>query len=131
MTEELIKEVKDENKKSDFKNMQLIVFKVGTEEYGLTIDQIKEVVITPGITKVPLTASYIKGVANVRGNVLALIDLEQRFGFTITESESEKPKYTLVVESEDFKMGILVKEVPNTLSVSQSDIDQSPNVIHD
>ena len=131
MTEELIKEVKEENKKADFKNMQLIVFKVGTEEYGLTIDQIKEVVITPAITKVPLTASYIKGVANVRGNVLALIDLEQRFGFNTSEGESEKPKYTLVVESEDFKMGILVKEVPNTLSVSQSDIDQSPNVIHD
>jgi len=116
-----------------YKNFQVIVFKLGTEEYGLTIDQIKEVVITPNITKVPLAAFYVKGVANVRGNILAVIDLEERFGLRSAQATDaeEKHNYTLVVESDDLKMGILVKDVPNTLSISEKNIDESPNIIQD
>ncbi|TAG54785.1 MAG: purine-binding chemotaxis protein CheW [Cytophagales bacterium] len=122
-----------EKKIDTFKKKQVIVFKLGQEEYGLMIDQIKEVVLTPNITKVPLTSNFIKGVANIRGNILTIIDLEIRLGLIeIAEtSEQTNSNYTLVVENEDFKVGILVKEVPNTLAISESDIDQSPNVIHD
>lgn len=111
--------------------MQLIVFKLGNEEYGLTIDQIKEVVLTPTITKVPLAAQYIKGVANVRGNILAVVDLEDRFSLNGAKQPDVKHNYTLVVESEDVKMGILVKEVPNTLTIADDSIDDSPNIIQD
>jgi purine-binding chemotaxis protein CheW len=52
----------------------------GGEEYALVIDQIKEVVITPKVSRIPLTPKYIKGVANVRGDILAIIDLEECFG---------------------------------------------------
>jgi len=125
--------VKEKQSTETFKNLQVIVFKLGTEEYGLTIDQIKEVVITPNITKVPLAAFYVKGVANVRGNILAVIDLEERFGLHSNQAtdSNEKHNYTLVVESDDLKMGILVKEVPNTLSISEKNIDESPNIIQD
>lgn len=118
---------------NEFKTTQIIVFKLGEEEYGLQIDQIKEVVLTPNITRIPLTSKHIKGVANVRGNILAIIDLEERFGLkSETETSSiTKPNFTLVVESEDFKMGILVREVPNTLAISEKDIDVSPNIIQD
>jgi purine-binding chemotaxis protein CheW len=114
-------------------SFQLIVFKLGSEEYGLVIDQIKEVVITPPISPIPLTPKYIKGVANIRGNILAIIDLEERFGLNQSEQiqNNKSHNYTLVIESEDFKMGILVKEVPNTLTVTTEDIDNSPNIIYD
>ena len=124
---------KNDHTGSEFKTTQIIVFKLGDEEYGLQIDQIKEVVLTPNITRIPLTSKHIKGVANVRGNILAIIDLEERFGLK-TDNESAtwtKPNFTLVVESEDFKMGILVREVPNTLAISEKDIDVSPNIIQD
>ena len=115
-----------------FNRLQLIVFKQGNEEYGLAIDQIKEVVLTPKITKMPQTPSYIKGVTNIRGNIIAIIDLEEKFGIADKNSETQKEgKYTLVVASEEFKIGILVKEVPNTLSVSQSDIDETVNIIQE
>lgn len=109
--------------------MQLIVFKLGNEEYGLSIEQIKEVVLTPSIAKMPQTSSYIKGVANIRGNIIAIMDLEQKFGLT-PKDDSENVKhsnYTLVVESEEYKVGILVKEVPDTLSINLSDIDTASN----
>ncbi|QHT67720.1 purine-binding chemotaxis protein CheW [Rhodocytophaga rosea] len=119
-----------ENEK--FNRHQLIVFKQGNEEYGLAIDQIKEVVLTPKITKMPQTPHYVKGVANIRGNIIAIIDLEEKFGITDKNTEiNTEGKYTLVVASEEFKVGILVKEVPNTLAVSQSDIDETVNIIQD
>jgi purine-binding chemotaxis protein CheW len=95
---------------------QLIVFKLGKEEYGLTIDQIKEVVLTPTITRMPQTPAYIKGVANIRGNIIAILDLEEKFNITDKSSEGAKVgNYTLVVASEEYKIGILVKEVPQYL----------------
>lgn len=117
----------------DTQSFQIIVFKLGNEEYALMIDQIKEVVITPNIAKVPLTPSYIKGVANIRGDILAIVDLEEKFGIMQPNSENSTKEgyYSLVVESDNLNMAILVKEVPNTLSVTQSDIDESPNLISD
>jgi purine-binding chemotaxis protein CheW len=110
--------------------VQLIVFKLGKEEYALHIDQIKEVVLTPGIAKIPQTPPYIKGVANIRGNVIAIVDLERKFNLDLEEVEEEvNSHYTLVVESADFKIGILVKEVPNTLTVSENNIDKSSTVL--
>ncbi|MGB3781010.1 MAG: chemotaxis protein CheW [Tunicatimonas sp.] len=109
----------------------LIVFKLGLEEYGISIDQIREVVLTPRITRMPQTPSYIEGVANVRGSILAIVNLEKKL-----EIESAQPatqdlaaQYTLVVESEEQRFGILVKEVPNTLAVNSSDIQEPTNVI--
>jgi purine-binding chemotaxis protein CheW len=112
------------------RSLQIVVFKLGNEEYGLQIDQIKEVVITPTITKMPQTSSYVKGVANIRGNVIAIFDLEDRFNLTRT-IQSKGSKYTLVVESEDIKLGLLVSEVPKTVSVNSSDLDESVGIIND
>ena len=110
---------------------QIIVFKQGNEEYALHIDQIKEVVITPNITRMPQTPEYIKGVANIRGNIIAIIDLEEKFNLKRNNDQQVGSNYTLVVESEDFKMGILVREVPNTLTITDKDFDDSVNVIND
>lgn len=108
------------------RTFQIVVFRLGTEEYALSIEQIKEVVLTPNVTKMPQSASYIRGVSNIRGNIIAIVDLEERFGVSNrTVEEGNFGKYTLVVESDEFKMGILVKDVPNTLAISESVVDQS------
>lgn len=124
--------MKEDNKNTDApekastRNLQIVVFKLGEEEYGLPIDQIKEVVITPTITRMPQTPSYMKGVANIRGNVIAILDLEEKFVLTRNmESPHVGNHYTLVIESNEYKMGILVREVPNTLSVNEAAIESS------
>lgn len=113
------------------RNLQIVVFKLGNEEYGLHIDQIKEVVITPNITRMPQTPSYVRGVSNIRGNVIAIFDLEDRFNLNRTQTAVQKNKYTLVVESEDVKMGLLVNEVPNTVTVNAANLDESVSIIND
>jgi purine-binding chemotaxis protein CheW len=112
-------------------NFQIIVFKQGNEEYALHIDQIKEVVITPNITRMPQTLPYIKGVANIRGNIIAILDLEEKFNIRRSEDQRTGNNYTLVVERDDFKMGVLVREVPNTLTITPADFDESMNILSD
>jgi purine-binding chemotaxis protein CheW len=104
---------------------QIVVFKLGQEEYGLHIDQIKEVVITPTITRMPQTPAFVRGVANIRGNVIAILDLEEKFGLVRNDVTNGGNNFTLVIESDDYKMGILVREVPNTLSISSASIEDS------
>ena len=122
------------NRKDDVINRnQLIVFKQGAEEYAMLIDQIKEVVITPNITRMPQTSDYIKGVANIRGNIIAIVNLEEKFGLekTLPSDLNNTKNFTLVVESEVFKIGILVKEVPDTVTVFDSDISDNLAVVND
>lgn len=122
--------VKEKDIKENQQKSQLIVFRLGDEEYGLQIGQIKEVVPTPHITRLPQTPSYVKGVANIRGNIIAVVDLEEKFGLKQQADESAN-NYTLVVESDQVKMGVLVRELPNTLNVMQSQIEDSANIIQD
>lgn len=113
------------------KKYQLIVFKLEGQEYGLMIDQIKEVVITPPLTPVPLTPPYIKGVANIRGEILAMIDLAERFELRKQGQElsPKKLNFTLVIADEEKKMGLLVEELPYTLNVLETDMVQ-PSLIY-
>jgi purine-binding chemotaxis protein CheW len=120
----------DVQKKDTSRRIQLIIFKLGTEEYALSIDQIKEVVLTPRIAKMPQTPSYIKGVANIRGNIIAILDLEEKFGIDNSKNQPEfNSNYTLVIESETYKAGFLVKEVPNTLTITTSDIETASSFV--
>jgi len=128
--EEVRAQVSEVEGQDENQNMQVIVFKIGKEEYGLHIDQIKEVVLTPNVTPVPEVSDYVKGVANVRGNIISIVDLELRFGVR-KQNDDKLGKYTLVVASDEYKLGILVKEVPNTLNISTSEIEDSQNVIGD
>lgn len=122
----------EENKETEIKNyarQQLIVFKLGNEEYALKIDQIKEIVLTPTVTKVPQTPSYVKGLANIRGNIIAILDLEEKF--RVQGIQEKTGKYTLVVESETFKIGLMVNQVPNTLTVTENNIELAQDIVGD
>jgi purine-binding chemotaxis protein CheW len=118
-----MKQEEERNQTSHVRHVQIVVFRLGDEEYGLNIDQIKEVVITPSITRVPQKPSFIKGVSNIRGNIIAMLDLEEKFGLRKTIDEHAGSNFTLVIDSAEYKTGVLVKEVPNTLSIAESAIE--------
>ncbi len=123
------REASQEKQQKHLERMQLIVFKLGDEEYAMPIEQIKEVVLTPRIAKVPQTPDYIRGVANIRGNIIAIMDLGQKFALQEAVLDAQTANYTLVVESQAFKLGVLVKEVPNTLTITTDQIDPATDFI--
>ena len=111
--------------------MQLVVFRLGNESYGLPIDQIKEVVLTPKVARMPQTPTYIKGLSNIRGTIIAIMDLEEKFGIHKGENATsiEDFTYTLVVENDTYKIGILVREVPDTLTIPVENIDRASEFV--
>lgn len=124
--------MEDQEQEEEGTREQLIVFKLGQEEYALPIEQIKEVVLTPRISAMPQTPDYVKGIANIRGNVISIMDFEEKFGLNGNAKKvngKAGTNYTLVIESKDFNVGILVREVPNTLTVLSSKIDNSNNIL--
>jgi purine-binding chemotaxis protein CheW len=131
----ILKDTKDISQTSTFEpELHLVVFKLGSEEYGVRIEQVKEVTVTPEIAKMPKTPSFIKGVANIRGDIIAIMDLADRFGISPSEIHAlrKDPRtYTLVIESSDFTLGLIVQEVPQSLSVPVSQIDKTPHIIQE
>ncbi len=106
----------------------LIVFPVGDEEYAIAIDDIREVVPAPPIAIIPQVPKYVKGVANVRGNVLAVLDLGKRFMKDRSDEVSES-KFVLVIKNEEYHVAVSVDTVPTTMMVKDSEIDSPSNII--
>lgn len=114
--------------------IHLIVFKLGAEEYGIKIDQVKEVTVTPNVTRMPRTPDFIKGVANIRGDIIAIMNLEERFGIrSVPLANDVNPHitYTLVIEAKEYSIGVIVREVPQSLNLSMTKIDKTPSFLQD
>lgn len=114
--------------------IHLIVFKLGTEEYGIKIDQVKEVTVTPNVTRMPRTPDFIKGVANIRGDIIAIMDLEERFGIRpapLPNDLNPSITYTLVIEAKEYSIGVIVREVPQSLNMPMTKIDKAPSFLQD
>jgi len=111
--------------------VHLIVFKLGTEEYGIRIEQVKEVTITPEITRMPKTPAFIKGVANIRGDIIAIMDLEERFNITPFAGARSEMSYTLAIEAKEYSIGIIVRDMPQSLTIPVSKIDKTPTFLQE
>lgn len=120
----------EELKEFSGRKIQLISFKLGEDKYALEISKVKEVVATPGISKIPHTPNYIKGVGNIRGEIMAILDLETKFRLTAgIEGGIADSGYTLVIEDDSYKMGVLVSEVPSTLIIEGDIVQSSSGII--
>jgi len=106
-----------------------LTFILAGEEYGIGILKVKEIIGLMPITMIPQTPEFIKGVINLRGKVIPVVDLRSRFGMA-------KADYTyhtciIVVEtafsSRSVSVGIVVDEVSEVLNVKGCDIDETPS----
>ena len=111
--------------------VQLIVFQLGDEDYGIRIEQVKEVTITPEVVRMPKTPLFIKGIANLRGDIIAIVDLEERFQLQPMGRPVPELSYTLAVEAPDYTLGLMVREVPRPLTVPVSLIEPAPEFVQD
>ena len=118
----------EETKKIDSKELQLVVFKIGIEEFGVGINQVREIVRLVPITPIPRAPSFIEGVVNLRGQILAVIDLAKRLELQ-AEARSEKTRI-IVVEVGENTLGMIVDEVSEVLRLSEKNIDETPELIN-
>ncbi len=105
-----------------------LTFSLASEEYGIGILQIKEIMGMMAITSVPQTPEFVKGVINLRGKVIPVIDLRLRFGM---ESEKYTERTCIVVVEIEGKtttiiIGIVVDSVSEVLNINEDDIENAP-----
>ena len=101
--------------------MQVVAFKLRDEEYGVNIFQVQEIRNLVDITRVPFAASYIKGVINLRGSVLPVIDLKSRLGLEQTPYTENTRIVTVMVG--DLPVGMLVDAVTEVLTIRNKLVD--------
>lgn len=106
--------------------IQWVTFRLGDEMYGINVMQVQEVLRLPEIAPVPGAPGYVIGIINLRGNVVTVIDLRNRFGLPSTESDDASR--IVIIEAEDQVIGILVDSVAEVVELRSSDIETAPNV---
>jgi purine-binding chemotaxis protein CheW len=109
------------------KEFQLVVFTLGDEEFGVDIAQVREIVRLVQITYLPKAPSFIEGVVNLRGQVLAVIDLSKRLNIA-SKPRSEQSRI-IVVEVSDNTVGMIVDSVSEVLRLSSDRIEEVPDLV--
>ncbi len=105
-----------------------MTFKLAAEEYGLEIMKVREIIRLMEITRVPRTQEFMRGVINLRGRVIPVVDLRLKFGMPRTESTDQTVIIVVqyAVGAQEITMGILVDEVLEVLSIGSDNIEPSP-----
>jgi purine-binding chemotaxis protein CheW len=103
---------------------KFLTFFLGTEEYGLEILKVHEIIGMMPITRVPRTPLFIRGVINLRGKVIPVVDL--RLKFAMESKEQTEETCVIVVQAQGVEMGIIVDKVSEVLDIAGQDIDDAP-----
>lgn len=106
---------------------QLIVFKLGDEEFSAEISQVREIIMAGVITPIPDSPEFIKGVTNIRGEIGVVIDLKARF-FLPAKKEIES-KHILITEQDKNLFGLIVDEVTEVLRIPEREIKGTPELV--
>ena len=116
-------EAKIENKEL----LQLVRFKIGDEELGVNILNVKEINRMSQITKVPNTSDFIEGVINLRGRIISVIDLRVKLG--MIRKEHGKNTRIIVVDIKGQTLGFIVDEVNEVLRIPQEITEAPPDMV--
>ena len=106
---------------------QLVTFLLGDEEYGFEITQVQEINRLGEVTRLPKAPSFVAGVTNLRGQVVPLINLRQRFA--MSEKEADDRTRIIIVELSGHRTGIIVDQVNEVLRLSGKDIEPAPGIV--
>jgi len=105
-----------------------LTFALGKEEYGLEILKVREIIGYMDITAVPRTPSYVRGVINLRGQVISVVDLRAKFGMEAAQRTDETCIIVVEIKSGDRKLstGIIVDRVSEVLNIPGENIEEPP-----
>ena len=110
----------------DTQKGKFLTFSLGKEEYGIEIKYVTEIIGLQAITEVPELPEYVKGIINLRGKIIPVIDVRLRF-------KKEPKEYndrtcTIVVDMQDISVGLIVDTVAEVLSIAEEDIVPPPEM---
>lgn len=106
-----------------------LAFHLGNEEYGIQVMKVREIIGVQDITSVPRTPDYLRGVINLRGKVIPVVDLRRKFGLEPVEFTQRTCIIVVQVAAEAGSMmvGIVVDGVSEVLNLAAGDIEDTPD----
>lgn len=108
---------------------QLVVFKLGDEEFGVDIMQVREIIKKENITVVPNAPDFVRGVINLRGQITTIIDLKRKLGISSQDCIDSRQERIIVVETGNNVVGMAVDAVTEVTYLSDKDIEEVPPII--
>ena len=108
-------------------DLKVIIFKLKDEEYGVDVKQVKSIERMEHITRVPNTPPFVKGVVNMRGVVIPIIDLRTRFG--IEQRENNDSTRIIIVNVDSMEVGLIVDAANDVIDIPVSSIEPPPKVV--
>ncbi len=107
---------------------QLVIFELASEFYGINIAVVESIIKMQAITQLPQTPDYVKGVTNLRGSVLPVIDLRTRFA--LETKEDTRQTRIIIATMGSIKVGVVVDGVSEVLRVSDDLIEPLPPMVN-
>ncbi len=114
---------------SDTLEQELLSFRVGEQEYSVDIMSVREIRGWTRPTPLPHSADYVRGVINLRGTVLPIIDLARRLGIQVAEASERN--VIIVANIQNQTVGLLVDAVSDILSVAEAEMQAPPEMAAD
>ena len=105
---------------------QFVIFSLGKEEYAVSISQVREIIQYNGATKLPQTPKFVEGIINLRGKVIPVINLAERFELKTDEINSKK---AVIVDTNGKEIGMIVDEVTDVIRISSESIEPAPSIM--
>jgi len=106
--------------------LQIVVCELGHEHYGLDVARVIEIIRHQPITPVPRSPVFVKGVMNLRGRIIPVVDLRARFG--MPEAEPTKDTRIVVADGSSTRVGLVVDAVSEVLFVPTASLEPTPGV---
>jgi purine-binding chemotaxis protein CheW len=107
--------------------VQLVVFRIGDEEYGVEITQVREIIKMKDITRIPNAPDFVEGVINLRGQITTVTDLRKRLG--TNGSDLNDQTRIIIVEIDHSTIGMIVDSVSEVLRLSKKEVDHTPDIV--
>lgn len=126
MSETATEQVQEVNKSVNIEGGKFLTFFLGQEEYAIEILKVQEIIGLMDITTVPKMPPYIRGVLNLRGKIVPVMNLRTRFG--LQEIEDTDETCIIVVQDEEYLMGVLVDKVSEVVDIQTADIEDVPSI---
>jgi purine-binding chemotaxis protein CheW len=118
----------DDEKMRKAELAQFVNFRLRDEEYGVDIGSVREITRVVDISHIPESPSFIKGVTNLRGQIIPVVDLAKQFGLAPQEKLPESARI-VVTEVKGQTVGMIVDEVPEVLKIPEENIEPTPELI--
>lgn len=113
----------------DVESRQYVIFKLGKEDYGLDIQKVTTIEKIMPAARVPKTPNYIKGVINLRGEIVPVMDLRTKFNLPAVE-ETEETRI-IILKFNEISFGVIVDEVDEVLQLTEEFIENVSNFSND